>query len=150
VFISKAIRNLIVAAAAIAVMFSPDAQIADAVDAAAVAKRIVVDVSQQRVYAYSGSKLVMSTRANIRGIRRGTFRIQNKLPTARAFTLGWRLPHWMGIYFAGGLQNGFHGPAFTARGGRSMTSLGCIVMPANAAAALYRWTAVGTRVIVQQ
>jgi len=124
-------------------------QAVDAVDAAAAAKKIVVDLSQQKVYAYYGGKLVWSTWANIRGARRGTYRIQNKLPVARSFALGWRLPHWMGIYYAGGLQNGFHGPAYTARGGRSMTSLGCIVMPANAAATLYRGSTIGTRVVIQ-
>ena len=148
--LSHLVRTFFAVAAAIAALFSFDAQIADAVDTAAVGKRIVVDISQQKVYAYYGSKLVWSTWANIRGTRRGTFRIQNKLSSARSFALGWRLPNWMGIYYAGGLQNGFHGPAYTARGGRSMTSLGCIVMPANAAATLYRWASIGTRVVVQQ
>lgn len=148
--LSHLARTFFAVAAALTTLFSFDAQIADAVDTAAVGKRIVVDISQQKVYAYYGSKLVWSTWANIRGTRRGTFRIQNKLSSARSFALGWRLPNWMGIYYAGGLQNGFHGPAYTARGGRSMTSLGCIVMPANAAATLYRWASIGTRVIVQQ
>ena len=124
-------------------------QIADALDTSAVGRRIVVDISQQKVYAYFGSRLVWSTWANISGTRRGTFRIQSKLPIANSFALGWRLPNWMGIYYAGGLENGFHGPAYTARGTRTMTSLGCIVMPANAAATLYRWAPVGTRVVVQ-
>lgn len=143
-------RTFFAVVAALAAMLSFDAQVADAVDTTAVGKRIVVDISQQKVYAYYGSRLVWSTWANIRGTRRGTFRIQNKLSSARSFALGWRLPNWMGIYYAGGLQNGFHGPAYTARGGRSMTSLGCIVMPANAAATLYRWASIGTRVVVQQ
>lgn len=126
-----------------------DPQIADSVESAAPAKRIVVDLSQQKVYAYSGSQMVWSTWANIRGARRGTFRIQSKIPVAPSFALGWKLPNWMGIYYAGGLENGFHGPAYTARGSRSMTSYGCIVMPATAAATLYRWTTVGTRVDIQ-
>ena len=147
---SRLTRTFLAVAATLTALLSFDAQVADAVDTAAVGKRIVVDISQQKVYAYYGSKLVWSTWANIRGTRRGTFRIQNKLSSARSFALGWRLPNWMGIYYAGGLQNGFHGPAYTARGGRSMTSLGCIVMPANAAATLYRWASIGTRVIVQQ
>lgn len=141
-------RGALVLAAIAAACVS--AQPADAIDAAAAGKSIVVDLSQQKVYAYYSGKVVWSTWANIRGARRGTFRIQNKLPVANSFALGWRLPHWMGIYYAGGLQNGFHGPAYTARGGRAMTSLGCIVMPANAAATLYRWSTIGTRVVIQQ
>ncbi len=122
---------------------------ADAMDTSATGRRIVVDISQQRVYAYSGNTVVFSTRANVRGTRRGTFRVQNKLPVASSFALGWKLPNWMGIYYAGGLQNGFHGPAYTARGGRTSASLGCIVMPATSAATLYRWARVGTLVVVQ-
>ena len=55
---------------------------ANAEDANAGGKRIVVSLSQQRVYAYSGNTLVMSIGANIRGARAGNFRIQNKVPMA--------------------------------------------------------------------
>jgi lipoprotein-anchoring transpeptidase ErfK/SrfK len=124
-------------------------QVADAVDSGAIGRRIVVSIAQQRVYAYDGNRLILSTKANIRGTRRGSFRVQSKYPVASAFTLGWKLPHWMGIYYAGGLENGFHGPAFTARGGRTMASLGCIVMPAESARTLYRWARMGTRVTIR-
>jgi len=144
------IRSVLAAALAVLFVVALDPKIADSVDAAAAAKRIVVDLSQQKVYAYYGKKIVWSTWANIRGARIGKFSIQNKMPIASAFTLGWKLPNWMGIYYAGNLQNGFHGPAYTARGDRAMISLGCIVMPADAAATLYRWSSVGTAVVIQQ
>jgi lipoprotein-anchoring transpeptidase ErfK/SrfK len=142
-------KLLIAAALAIPTIFAGE-NWADAVTSNAVGKRIVVDLSQQRVYAYTGGKLVFSTGANARGTARGRFRVQNKIPVAKAFTLGWRLPHWMGIYYAGSLQNGFHGTATTARGGKTNTSLGCIVMPTQQAATLYRWASVGTLVVIQQ
>jgi len=145
----KFIRTMSTVMAAVATLLAFQPQVADAVDTSALGKRIVVDISQQKVYAYYGTQLVWSTWANISGIRRGTFRIQDKIPIARSFALGWRLPNWMGIYYAGGLENGFHGPAYTARGKRNMTSLGCVVMPENAAATLYRWASLGTRVVVQ-
>jgi lipoprotein-anchoring transpeptidase ErfK/SrfK len=146
----RMLKKLIVAVGLAAPMLIGSAQWADAVTTNAVGKRIVVDMSQQRVYAYSGNTLVFSTSANARNTARGRFRVQNKLPVAQAFTLGWRLPYWMGIYYAGGLQNGFHATATTARGGRTNASLGCIVMPTQSAATLYRWATVGTTVVVQQ
>lgn len=112
-------------------------------------KRIVVSLAQQRVYAYVGNTVVWSTRANIRGAKRGTFRIQNKLPRARSSSLGWTLPNWMGIYYVGRIQNGFHGYSIRDRGGLAANSLGCIVMPTAAAAQLYSWTPVGTQVVIR-
>ena len=111
-------------------------------------KKIVISLVAGRVCAYQGGMAVFCTSANMRGTRRGTFRIQNKMPVARSLALGWRLPYWMGIYYGAGLQNGFHGHAYTSRGGRTGTSLGCIVMPDAAALRLYRWASVGTPVII--
>ena len=117
---------------------------------AAGAKKIVVDMSDQRVYAYEGNTLVFSVRMNARGTRGGTFRIRNKIPMATSFALGWKLPLWMGIYRSGGLENGFHAAAINRGGGRAYNSFGCIVMaPANAAR-LYKWARVGTLVVVRR
>ena len=117
---------------------------------AAGAKRIIVNLAQQRVYAYQGDTLVFSIRANIRGARRGNYRVQNKIPVAKSSVLGWRLPYWLGIYYgSGGLQNGFHGYATTARGNIATNSLGCIVMAPGGAAQLYAWARVGTLVTIK-
>lgn len=112
-------------------------------------KRVVVVLREQRVYAYQGDTLLFSTRANIRGAKRGTFRVQNKIPVAKSTALGWKLPYWLGIYYVGRIQNGFHGYATTASGGRAGNSLGCVVMPTAAAARLYNWVSVGTPVTIQ-
>jgi len=117
---------------------------------AAVGRRIIVDISDQRVYAYSGSQLVRSMPANARGTRGGNFRIRNKIPMAHSYVLGWRLPYWMGLYMSGGLENGFHGTAITARGGRASNSLGCIVMSTANAQWLFSWASVGTPVTVRR
>ncbi len=117
---------------------------------AAVGRRIIVDISDQRVYAYNGATLVKSIPANARGTRGGNFRIRNKIPMAKSYVLGWKLPYWMGIYMSGGLENGFHGTAITARGGRANNSLGCIVMSSANAKWLYSWARVGTPVTVRR
>ena len=117
---------------------------------AAGSKRIVVSLAQQRVYAYEGNSIVFSTGANIRGARRGTFRVETKMPMARSDVLGWRLPYWLGIYFGqGGIENGFHGYSLRDSGGIATNSLGCIVMPTGSAAKLYRWVPIGTLVVIQ-
>lgn len=117
---------------------------------AAVGRRIIVDISDQRVYAYNGATLVKSIPVNARGTRGGNFRIRNKIPVAKSYVLGWKLPYWMGIYMSGGLENGFHGTAITARGGRASNSLGCIVMSTANAQWLYSWASVGTPVTVRR
>ncbi len=116
---------------------------------AAARKHILVDISDQRVYAYEGDRLAFSTWANIKGLKRGRFRVQTKKPMARSIVLGWQLPYWMGIYYVGRIENGFHGPAIMRNGTRAMNSLGCIVMPEDAARKLYAWTPLGTPVTVR-
>lgn len=112
-------------------------------------KRIVVVLREQRVYAYEGSTVVFTTRANIQGAKRGNFRIQSKIPMARSSVLGWTLPYWMGIYYVGRIENGFHGYSIRSNGALASNSLGCIVMPTAAAAWLYRWARLGTPVTIR-
>lgn len=110
-------------------------------------KRIVVNLAQQRIYAYQGNTLVLSAPVNARGTRRGSFRVQNKIPMAQSIYRGWRLAHWMGIYYVGRVQNGIHGPEYLRGGGVAYVSLGCVVIrSADLAARLYRWAYVGTPV----
>ena len=56
----------------------------------------------------------------------------------------------MGIYYSGGLENGFHGAAINRRGGRAYNSFGCIVMAPAVAAKLYNWARVGTTVVIKR
>ncbi len=116
---------------------------------AAAAKRIVVNLSQQKLYAYQGNTLVASISVNARGTARGTFRVQNKIPVANSIVRGWRLPYWMGIYYVGRVQNGIHGPEIIGRR-TAITSLGCVVIRSSANAAwLYKWATVGTTVSIR-
>ncbi|MCS7056315.1 MAG: L,D-transpeptidase [Thermoflexales bacterium] len=112
-------------------------------------KRIVVVLREQRVYAYEGNTVVFATRANVRGAKRGNFRIRSKIPMAKSSVLGWKLPYWMGIYYVGRIENGFHGYSIRSNGALAANSLGCIVMPTPAAAWLYRWARIGTPVTIR-
>lgn len=113
------------------------------------AKSIFVSLSQQRLYAYQGKRLVLAMAVNARGTRRGTFRIRNKITNAPSIYRGWRLPYWMGIYMVGRVENGIHGPATTTKG-VTIASLGCVVIRTRAdAARLFNWTVRGIAVTVR-
>jgi LysM repeat protein len=124
------------------------------------AKRIVVDLSEQHLYAYRGETLVYSFVAStgMAGSRTspGTFSVLNKLPNAYASTWNLQMPYWLGIYWAGGLQNGIHALPILSNGQQlwagylgTPISYGCIVLGTYEASLLYQWAEIGTPVIVQ-
>lgn len=122
----------------------------------ALAKRIEVDVSDQRAYAWEGNtlryKFVVSTGLPTHPTRRGRFTIQTKLPNAVSTGLNLDMPYWMGIYYAGSTENGFHALPINRANNVKMwggfigrpISYGCIVLRDSDAAVLYNWAEMGT------
>jgi LysM repeat protein len=120
-------------------------------------KSIVIDLSAQRMYVYQGGQLVwnwvVSTGRPGQETVVGHFKVLNKIPNAYAYTWSLRMPYWLGIYWAGSLQNGIHalpiGP-----GGQTMwvgylgqrVSYGCVILSTQNAATLFNWAPVGTPV----
>ena len=116
---------------------------------AASAKRIVVSLTKQKLYAYQGKSLVYSAAVTARGTRAGNFRIQNKIPVTSGTSQNWYLPYWMGIYYVGYTQNGIHGPEYLLDGSRVAISQGCVVFRSSDDAAwVYQWVNVGTPVTI--
>lgn len=124
----------------------------------ALRKRIEVDVSDQRAYAWEGNvlryKFVVSTGLPGYNTRRGRFVIQSKIPMAVSTGLNLDMPYWMGIYYAGSTENGFHALPINRTTkvklwggfiGRPI-SYGCIVLRDSDAAVLYKWAEMGTLV----
>jgi LysM repeat protein len=123
-------------------------------------KEIVVDISEQHLYAYQDNQLVFSFVAST-GIgdstRIGTFKVLDKIPRAysRAFNI-W-MPYWMGIYYSGTLENGIHGLPLLMNGvelwgnllGRPAT-YGCIESKTSEIKQLYDWAEIGTPVIIRR
>ena len=116
-------------------------------------------MSEQRAYVYQGEQLlwtfVVSTGLPGSETWTGTFHVQNKLPMAYASTWNLQMPHWLGIYWAGSLQNGFHALPILSNGQRLWAgvlgrpvSYGCIVLGVEDAARLYNWAEVGTEVTI--
>lgn len=124
------------------------------------AKSIVVDVSDQRAYVYENGQLrwtfVISTGMPPSETRRGNFYIQNKIPNAYASTWDLQMPNWLGFYWAGPLQNGFHALPIMSNGVRLWSGLlgqkasyGCVILSVPDAQLLYDWADIGTSVTVQ-
>ncbi len=120
-------------------------------------KRIEVNVSTQRFYAWEGDTLVYefltSTGLPGQDTATGHFKVLDKIPMAHSSV--WRLdmPYWLGIYYVGNIENGIHAlpirPDGTVMWGGLLgqkASYGCIILSTEAARIIYNWAEVGTAV----
>jgi LysM repeat protein len=123
-------------------------------------KRILVDISEQHFYAYEGDQLVFSfiasTGAAPTYTRTGQFYVQSKIPNAYGASWDIWMPHWLGIYWAGGSENGIHALPILPNGQTlwagylgTPISYGCVVLGTYEAASLYEWAELGTPVTIQ-
>jgi tetratricopeptide (TPR) repeat protein len=125
-----------------------------------VEKRIVVDISDQRTYLYENDELVnefiVSTGEPGQDTAIGEFEIQSKIPMAYTSTWNLDMPLWLGIYYSGPLENGFHALPTVRDTGLRMwdgylgqrVSYGCIVLGMEDAETLYNWAEMGTPVSI--
>lgn len=125
-----------------------------------VEKWIVVDISDQRTYLYENDALVnefiVSTGEPGRDTAIGEFEIQSKIPMAYASTWNLDMPFWLGIYYVGPLENGFHAVPTVRDTGVTMwdgylgqrVSYGCIILSMEDAGTLYNWVEMGTPVSI--
>ena len=122
-------------------------------------KYILVDISEQHMYVYDGETLVYSFVASTgihNATRVGTFAVQSKIPNAYGSTWNIWMPSWLGIYWAGGLENGIHALPILPNGatlwegflGRPV-SYGCVVLGTYEASLLYDWAELGTTVEIR-
>jgi lipoprotein-anchoring transpeptidase ErfK/SrfK len=124
-------------------------------------QRIVVDISDQRLYAYEGHTLVYDFTAST-GIASsptltGTFQVLSKEEEAYASSWDLWMPHFIGIYRSGpDFTNGIHALPTLSSGARLWeghlgrpVSYGCVVIGLDEAAALYEWVRLGTLVVIR-
>ena len=124
------------------------------------AKKIVVSISKQHLWAYSGDQVVYSFIAST-GLATsptapGTYRVLDKIPNAYASTWNLQMPYWLGIYYVGRIENGIHALPILSSGqtlwsgllGRP-ASFGCVILDTASARSLYNWADLGTPVIIQ-
>ena len=122
-------------------------------------KYILVDISEQHLYAYDNNTLVFSFVASTginNATRVGTFAVQTKLDNAYGATWNIWMPNWLGIYYSGSLENGIHALPILSNGatlwegflGRPI-SYGCVVLGTGESKLLYDWADMGTTVEIQ-
>ena len=123
-------------------------------------KLILVDLSEQRMYVYQDGSLlwnwVVSTGEPGLDTWPGSYSVLDKIPNAYAWTWDLQMPDWLGIYWAGSLENGIHALPILSNGERlwdgylgARVSFGCIILGVEDAQTLFDWAEVGTTVTIQ-
>ncbi len=122
-------------------------------------KYILVDISEQHMYVYEGDTLVndfVSSTGMNNATRAGSFSVLDKIPSAYGATWDIWMPYWLGIYWAGGMENGIHALPLLPGGGALWEgylgvpiSYGCVVLGNYEAQWLYDWADIGTPVEIQ-
>jgi lipoprotein-anchoring transpeptidase ErfK/SrfK len=122
-------------------------------------KYILVDISEQHMYVYEGETLVFSFVASTglnNATRTGLFHVQSKIPNAYGATWNIWMPNWLGIYYAGGLENGIHALPILPNGATLWAgflgqpiSYGCVVLGTYESKLLYDWAEMGTPVEIR-
>jgi len=122
-------------------------------------KYVLIDISEQHLYAYESNNLVFSFVAST-GMNNstlpGSFKVLDKIPNAYGATWDIWMPNWLGIYWAGYLENGIHALPILSNGSRlwagylgTPISFGCIVLGVDESQQLYDWVDIGTPVEIQ-
>ena len=123
-------------------------------------KYILVVISEQHMYVYEGDKLVysfVSSTGMNNATRTGMFSVLDKIPSAYGATWDIWMPNWLGIYYAGSMENGIHALPILPNGATLWAgylgvpiSYGCIVLGTNEAQLLYDWADIGTPVEIRR
>ena len=128
-------------------------------DTSASGKYILVSISQQHLWAYENRQEIYSFVASTgmhNATRAGTFSVLDKIPSAYGATWNIWMPDWMGIYYAGTLENGIHALPILPNGATlwegflgTPISYGCVVLGSYEAQELYNWADIGTPVVIR-
>jgi LysM repeat protein len=124
------------------------------------AKQIIISISEQHLYAYENDNLVYSFIASTgmpgANTAPGTYSVLDKIPNAYGANWDLWMPNWLGIYWAGTLENGIHALPILSNGQRlwdgylgTPVSFGCIILGVEDSQTLYDWAEVGTPVYIR-
>ncbi len=122
-------------------------------------KYIDVSISQQHLWAYDNGQPIYSFVASTgsgNSTRVGTFSVLDKIPNAYGATWNIWMPNWLGIYWAGTLEDGIHALPILPNGNRLWSgylgtpiSYGCVVLGVDESLQLYNWADIGTPVVIR-
>ena len=124
-------------------------------------RRVEVTLSQFRVTVYEEHEAIRRFPACIgrpsHPTRTGRFTVLSKHDMAYGSAWDLNMPNWIGIYWAGGTENGFHALPILSNGHTlwagalgTRCSFGCIVLNTPDAEWLYDWVEIGTVVIIER
>ena len=141
-------------------LFIPGGAKASAASGPASAKQIVISISEQHLYAYENDRLVYSFTAStgMAGANTwpGQYSVLDKIPNAYGANWDLWMPNWLGVYWAGNLENGIHALPILSNGQRlwdgylgTPVSYGCIILGVEDSQTLYDWAEVGTPVYIR-
>ncbi len=133
---------------------------AGAAPAAGNGKQIVISLSEQHLYAYDNGALiysfVVSTGEPGAETWPGSYSVLDKIPNAYGANWDLWMPNWLGIYWAGDLENGIHALPILSNGQRlwdgylgTPVSYGCIILGVADSQTIYDWADVGTPVYIK-
>jgi LysM repeat protein len=121
--------------------------------------KMTVSISEQRCRVYQDDQLLYnwscSTGRAGSGTKAGTFYVQSKYREAWGSRWGFWMPYWLGIYWAGGSENGIHGLPYQPGGypiwansvGTPVT-YGCVLLGAYESATLWEMAYIGMPVVI--
>ena len=124
-------------------------------------KKVVISIAEQRLRVYENGQLLhgwpCSTGMKDSPTYRGQFQVLSKEEMAYASQWDLQMPHFIGIYRAGGdTYNGIHALPILANGQRlwagnlgSPASFGCIILGIEEAETLFNWVELGVPVIIE-
>ena len=124
-------------------------------------KQIAISIAEQRMRVYEHGELLydwpISTGLPDSPTYTGNFQILSKEDNAYASQWDLWMPHFMGVYRAGGdVYNGIHALPILSNGQRlwegalgSPASYGCIILGIEEAETLYNWADIGVSVVIE-
>jgi lipoprotein-anchoring transpeptidase ErfK/SrfK len=124
-------------------------------------KKIVISIPEQRLRVYENEQLLhdwpCSTGMKDSPTYTGEFQVLSKEEMAYASQWDLQMPHFIGVYRAGGdTYNGIHALPILANGQRlwagnlgSPASFGCIILGIEEAETLFNWAELGVPVVIE-
>jgi lipoprotein-anchoring transpeptidase ErfK/SrfK len=124
-------------------------------------KKIVISIAEQRLRVYENDELIhdwpCSTGMKDSPTITGEFQVLSKEEMAYASQWDLQMPHFIGVYRAGGnTYNGIHALPILSNGQRlwagnlgSRASYGCIILGIEEAATLFNWAELGVPVTIE-
>jgi LysM repeat protein len=124
--------------------------------------RFVTSISKQHCWLYVNGVLTGDWRCSTGRYGAptvpGTYRVQSKIRNAYGSAWDFYMPYWLGIYWAGHVENGIHGLPYNPKTGRytwagmvgTRITFGCVMLDDVNAARLWSVAYIGMPVIVQR